>query len=225
MLQRTSAPESVAHGLALDSRSNVYVTGQDDHYSYPNFVYASYKIGTNGTYFWTNFFPQIPTPQNPATAINVATSIVVDSKANSYVTGYSPDANGTNDIVTIAYDTNGKQLWLQRYTGLGCGAVGNAIACDNNGNVYVAGYENVPGGGTEMVLIKYAPVTIQHQSNGNFLLQAQGSPGEPFDIQASTNLASWSDLGVQDADTNGLLQYLDTNASLFPWRFYLAVPE
>jgi hypothetical protein len=149
-----------------------------------------------------------------------------DTSNNAYVTGYSPDANGTNDIVTIAYDTNGKQLWLQRYSGAAnAGAVGNAIAVDNNGNIYVAGYENVSGGGTEMVLIKYSPVTLQHQTNGNFLLQAQGAAGEPFDIQASTNLQSWLDLGTNNADTNGLLQYLDTNAPLYPWRFYIAIPQ
>jgi hypothetical protein len=49
-------------------------------------------------------------------------------------------------------------LWLQTYNGLNAGAdVGNAIAVDNNGNVYVTGYETLPGGGTGIVTIKYAP--------------------------------------------------------------------
>jgi hypothetical protein len=214
----TGGNYSLAYALALDHHTNVIITGVNAYY-YPQSSYGTYKISSTGAYLWTNIYPAVPVN------VNGATSVAIDAADNVYVTGYSAEANGTNDIVTIAYDTNGKQLWLQRYTGLGYGAVGNAIAVDNNGNVYVAGYENVPGGGTQMVLIKYAPVTGQHQSNGNFLLQAQGSPGQPFAIQATTNLQSWLDLGTQSADTNGLLQYLDTNAAHTPSRFYLAIPQ
>ena len=214
----TSSIASQSRGLVLDRQGNVLITGSDGYF-YPYSSYITLKINAAGDYVWTNTYPTYPQ------SIGVANSIATDRSDNCYITGYSPDTRGTNDIVTIAYDTNGRQLWLQRYTGLGYGAVGNAIAADNSGNIYVAGYENVPGGGSEMVLIKYSPVTLHRQSNGNFLLQAQGSPGQPFDIQASTNLQSWLDLGSQSADTNGLLQFLDTNASMHPWRFYLAIPK
>ena len=78
--------------------------------------------------------------------------------------------------MTIKYDNNGNQLWVQRYKGPGFGNAGNAIAVDNSGNVYVAGYETETNGFTSMILIKYSPVTVQKQSNGNFILQASGSP-------------------------------------------------
>jgi hypothetical protein len=45
------------------------------------------------------------------------------------------------------------------------------------------------------VTIKYSPVTLQRRSDGTVLLQAQGSPGESFDIQASADLLNWLDLG------------------------------
>jgi hypothetical protein len=125
----------------------------------------------------------------------------------------------------LKYASTGNQVWLQRYTGFGYGAVGNAIAVDSNGNVYVAGYETVSGGGTQMVLIKYSPVGAQRQSNGNFILQTYGSPGENFDIQASTNLQTWQDLGHTIADTNGFAQFADTNASNFNARFYFTSPQ
>ena len=212
---------SQAHGLALDSWDNVFVTGQNERYPYPNGGYGTYKIDTNGMYVWTNIYEQTPTGGSAGTAI------AVDKSDNVYVTGYSPGTNSGNDIVTIEYDNNGNQLWLGRYNGPANGDdEANAIAVDVNGNVYVAGYETVAGGGTEMILIKYAPGPILNkQANGNILLQAEGSPAQIFDFQASTNLQTWQDLGTSTADTNGNAQFLDTNAPLFPYRFYQANPR
>ena len=103
--------------------------------------------------------------------------------------------------------------------------MGNAIAVDNAGNVYVAGYETETNGSTEMVLIKYSPITLQRQFNGTILLQTYGSPGQSFDFQASANLQTWLDLGATVADTNGFVQFTDTNAPSFPYRFYLTLPQ
>jgi hypothetical protein len=41
----------------------------------------------------------------------------------------------------------------------------------------------------------------------------------------STDLQIWQDLGATNADTNGNVQFLDTNAALFSHRFYLAAPQ
>jgi hypothetical protein len=57
------------------------------------------------------------------------------------------------------------------------------------------------------------------------ILQAQGSPGEVFDIEASTDLLNWLDLGSVLADTNGLMQFDDTNAPAYPARFYYTTPQ
>jgi streptogramin lyase len=169
---------------------------------------------------WTNHFPSVPTGSS------TATSIAVDSVNSIYVAGYSPGPNGANDIVTIKYDPNGNQMWLQRYSSPGGGnAVGNAIAVDNNGNVYVTGYDTTAQGGTEIVTIKYSPVTLQRRSDGTVILQAQGSPGEAFNIEASADLLNWLDRGTVQADTNGLLQFNDTNAPNYPSRFYYTTPQ
>jgi len=221
----TSYPDHVtaaANGVALDGGANVLLVGQNAYqfngaYSY---YYTVFKLSAAGSPIWTNHFPQQPFGSSAATAISV------DSANNSYVTGYSPGTNSGNDIVTIKYGPNGNQIWLQRYHGPGSGNdAGNAIAVDNNGNVYVTGYEATAAGGTEMVLIKYSPLTLQKRSDGSFLLHAQGSPGEIFDIQASANLINWLDLGTVIADTNGLMQFADTNASNFTSRYYITNPQ
>jgi hypothetical protein len=210
---------SLAHALVLDNASDVLIIGRNANY-YPQTQYGAYKINTNGVYVWTNLYPNVPIGMSEGTAITV------DQVNSAYVTGYSPGTNSGNNIVTIKYDNNGNQIWLQRYTSPGNGnAVGNAIAVDNNSNVYVTGYETTAAGGTEIVTIKYSPVTVQRRSDGTVLLQAQGSPGESFDIQASADLQSWLDLGLFTADTNGLLQFDDTNAPNYPSRFYYTHPQ
>jgi hypothetical protein len=103
--------------------------------------------------------------------------------------------------------------------------VGNAVAVDASGNVYVAGYENVPGGGSEMVLIKYAPLTLQRRADGSVILEAETTPGASLDFQASDDLQTWLDLGSAVADTNGVAQFDDTNAANFGARFYYTTPQ
>ena len=210
----------LANGFAPDNLGNVWVTGSVE-YSFPNTEYGTYKINSNGAYTVTNLYPEV------SGLSSVATSIVVDQVNSAYVTGYSPGTNGADDIVTIKYSANGNTMWVQQYNGQGNGnAEGNAIAVDAIGNVYVTGYETTAAGGTGMVTIKYAPVaSIQKQGNGSFLLQEQVEPGEALDFQASTDLQAWLDLGTVNADTNGNVQFLDTNASNFNQRFYLTVPQ
>ncbi|HEY3855035.1 MAG TPA: SBBP repeat-containing protein [Verrucomicrobiae bacterium] len=217
----TDDSASLASSFGIDSLGNIVVTGGND-YNYPNNMYGTYKINTNGNYVWSNTYPTV------VTGNSIATSIAVDPANSVYVTGFSPSlgTNRDSDIVTIKYDSPGNQVWLQRYDGPAHeNDAGNAIAVDNSGNVYVAGYETETNGFTSMILIKYSPVTLQQQPNGNFILHASGSPGETFDIQASTNLQTWQDLGSITADTNGIALFEDTNAPLFPNRFYYAAPK
>jgi hypothetical protein len=216
----TGSLGSQAHGMALGNQGNLLLTG-GYAYAYPfKFTYGTYKLDTNGNCLWTNFYPTSPSANSTATAITV------DQADSAYVTGYSTNAATGNDIITIKYDSSGNQGWLQRYDGPGHGNdAGNAIAVDNSGNVYVAGYETETNGFTSMILIKYSPVSVKRQANGDFILQASGSPGESFDVQASTNLQTWEDLGDIVADTNGLVQFDDTNAPLFPYRFYYTIPQ
>jgi Beta-propeller repeat len=211
---------SASRGLTLDYVGNAWITGSYAYY-YPKTQYGTYKLSTKGIYTVTNLYPTISGP------VSVATAIAVDQANSAYVTGYSPSTSSSNDIVTIKCDSKGNQIWLQRYNGPGNGDdEGNAIAVDALGNVYVTGYDTTASGGTEMVTIKYAPTAmIQKQGNGSFLLQEQGEPGEAFDFQVSTNLQTWLDLGTTNADTNGFVQFLDTNATNFPQRFYLLVPQ
>ncbi|HZM06772.1 MAG TPA: hypothetical protein VFC44_27535, partial [Candidatus Saccharimonadales bacterium] len=206
--------ESITSALCVDHNANTVVCGK---LGFVNPVYGVEKFDNYGNEIWESSYPA---------ADSRATSLAFDNANNIYVTGFANNNASANDIITIAYGPNGKQLWLQRYDGPGHGDdVGNAIAVDAACNVYVAGYETETNGSTEMVLIKYSPITLQRQSNGTILLQTYGSPGQSFDFQASANLQTWLDLGATVADTNGLVQFADTNAPSFNYRFYHTVPQ
>jgi uncharacterized delta-60 repeat protein len=81
------------------------------------------------------------------------------------------------DYATIKYDSNGQQLWGVRY----CGPANyvdeaNAIAVDNNGNVYVTGRSYGQGTYTDYATIKY-------NFNGRELWVAEyNGPGNRDDV-------------------------------------------
>jgi hypothetical protein len=210
------------YGLAVDQLCETLVAGQSPYIYNDVFGlgYGTFKLNTNGWPMWTNDYPR------PATGSSASLGVAVDCGDNCYITGYSPGTNSGNDIVTIKYGPNGNQIWLQRYNGPGNGDDGgNAIAVDKNGNVYVTGYETTAAGGTEIVTIKYSAVILQRRSDGTVLLQAQGTNGESFDFQASADLMNWLDLGSIVADSNGVAEFADTNASNYSQRFYVTSPQ
>lgn len=211
-----------ATGLCLDTASNVLLTGQASH-TYPFFAYGTAKLDTNGDPLWVSYYPQQDLQIDQVSGAN---GIALDPANNSYVTGYFPGTNSSNYIATVKYSPSGNQLWVQTHYSPGNGnAAGKAIAVDNNGNVYVTGYDTTTAGGTEIVTIKYSSLNLQPQTNGTILLQALGLAGEVFNIQASANLQTWQNIGSATADTNGLMQFSDTNALNYPARFYSTSPQ
>lgn len=144
-----------AQSIAVDSASNVYVTGFSvDSNGAPD--YATIKYDSNGNQLWVKRY------NGPLTnSDDRATAIAVDSSGNVYVTGYSYSSSGS-DYATIKYDSNGNQLWASRYNGPAGEDRANALAVDPSGNVYVTGYST--GLGTN-----YDYATVKYDSNGNQL--------------------------------------------------------
>ncbi len=59
-------------------------------------------------------------------------------------------------------------------------------------------------------------------TNGYPQFKLSSSASTTFEIQASTNLVTWTNIGSGTTDTNGLLLFQDTNASGLSHRFYRA---
>ena len=69
----------------------------------------------------------------------------------------SSSAAAPSDFVTVKYDTNGIEQWVQLYNGPGNSYDGAyVIAVDNNRNVLVAGYSTGAGTDYDYITIKYS---------------------------------------------------------------------
>ena len=71
---------------------------------------------------------------------------------------------------------------------------------------------------TQSLFVKFAA------TNGAFRLRAACPTSGNHVIEASTNLTTWAALSTNAAPF-GILNFLDTSATNFPWRFYRARPE
>jgi hypothetical protein len=198
-----AGPIAGIKGMAIDSNGNAFLTGGP---------YAVFQLNaTNGQVVWYI---------NPSSG--QANGIALDNSANVYVTGISNVGASGNDWKTVKYDNNGNQQWAIFYNGPANGNDGaTAIAVAPDGSIYVTGYSASPNGGSDITTIKYANLTnIQKKSDGSIQLQFFGNPGQSYSLQATTDFLNWTSLGSSLADTNGLFEFLDSNAPLFPNRFY-----
>jgi len=83
-------------------------------------------------------------------------TLAVDNAGNVYVTGSSDGIGTLYDFVTIKYNTSGTAEWIVRYNGPGNGEdEAWAILVDDDGYVYVTGYSEGSGTGSDYTTIKY----------------------------------------------------------------------
>ena len=114
------------HSASTDAAGNVYVTGLIDSKAFVT------KLDANGALAWN-------TPIGAASGNGVS----ADGSGSVYVTGYTrvslagPAAGDDDVFVAKLSDTGGIQ-WLRQF-GTTAGEVGEAIAADPLGNVFVTG--------------------------------------------------------------------------------------
>lgn len=141
-----------ANDMVIDSAGNVYTTGCAVTTARSN-NFLTMKYNSAGQYQWAKMY------DGPGSnGIDEAMAIAMDKYGNIYVTGHSERAGlYSDDYCTIKYDNNGVQQWVARYSGpLGTGQHDpQAIAVDNNGNVFVTGYSTGTGSDFDYLTIKY----------------------------------------------------------------------
>ncbi len=149
---RYTGPQASAdnpNDFVVDNSGNLYLTGQSIvGGGYYNFI--TVKFNSSGIRQWIATFSGLPNSNN------LGNSIKVDASGNVYVTGQTRAAGGNYDIVTIKYDQNGVQQWIQQYNGPGnFDDVGLSLSIDPSGMIYVGGYSYGSGTGYDFILLKY----------------------------------------------------------------------
>jgi hypothetical protein len=136
-------------GLAVDGTGNIYVTG----YSAGNGSgtdMLTIKYDAAGVEKWVARY------NGPGDTEDFANAITVDDSGNVYVAGRSGNFTAFN-YTTVAYDSNGTELWAEKYDGPSLGFdEAFAIAVDDKGHLFVTGGSDGVGTDQDYATIRYS---------------------------------------------------------------------
>ena len=143
-----------AFGIVTDIAGNIYETGYVTTTTRGEDMVLR-KYNSSGILVWSRFY------NGPGNSSDRAFGVVVDNTGNIIITGYSTGVGSGADFTTIKYNSEGAQLWVERYNAPVNGddrAFG--IVADRVGNIYVTGY---------IALVGKDIYTIKYDANGVYI--------------------------------------------------------
>ena len=148
------ADDDAGYGIALDFSDNIYISGKTESYGAGLRDFFLIKYDNVGILQWNRTWGGVLS--------DFSNGIAIDLNGNLYVVGntlsYAQNP-GSYDIALVKYDEKGV---LRRYYTWGGDSwdLGQAVAIDSFGDVYIAGFTYSFGvGAYDMVLIKYREET------------------------------------------------------------------
>lgn len=121
--------------IIVDGVGDIIVTGESFGWGpgYPVNEIATIKYDATGNEQWI-------TRYETSTSTAVPNALTIDENNNIYITGSAYDATSKFDCITIKYDVNGNQQWLQLIQGSLTDADGGQAILYDDGTIYIAGY-------------------------------------------------------------------------------------
>jgi len=148
------------YDIVVDSSGNIYVTGDSDGGSSGNDA-VTIAYDPDGNELWAATYDGPDNLSDGTRAIAITSSGIICVTGITYTSG-----GGGGDILTIAYDIAGNELWAATYDGpANSGDSARAIASDSSGNIYVTGMCRVIPTDTDFA-------TVAYDSSGNELWSA-----------------------------------------------------
>ncbi len=145
-----------ANAIAVDADGNVYVTGEGGIVNGSEYHTIKYSPPPVGEELWTSTF-------EGEYGYNKATAIAVDGFGRIYVTGAMKTTGSySSDYATVAYDSEGTELWVETWNGGETTSYGENIPSAisvKNGNVYVTGVSVGIGTGKDFGTVMYSQTT------------------------------------------------------------------
>lgn len=139
--------------VAVDNSGNVYVTGKSMGIN-SDYDITTIKYDQNGNQVWVQRY------NGPGNSYDGPNSMYLDAAGNIYIAGESIGIG--SDYVTIKYNSNGVQQWVNRYNGTNSGGdAAVAVKTDNNGNVFVTGTSDQGATSYDYATIKYNSAGVQ----------------------------------------------------------------
>ncbi len=139
-------------GIAVDSTGNVYITGYTESPTFPGTIQINAggpdafvsKFSPSGELLWSTLLG--------GDSYDYGNGIAVDSSGNAYIIGYTfssifPGASqahaGDADVFVSKLNPDGRLLWTKLIGG-SFYDVGEGIAVDSSGNIYITGETDSP---------------------------------------------------------------------------------
>lgn len=140
--------EDIGTGVAMDSKNNIYLSGYTHSFGVSDYDAFLVKYNTVGTLLWYITWG--------GEYADAGTGVAIDSENNIYLCGETGSfGSGGYDAFLAKYTSNGIQLWNTTWGGASDDE-GFGVAVDSENNVYLSGYTQSFGAGSnDAFLVKF----------------------------------------------------------------------
>lgn len=209
--QRTlnGSADDYGAGITVDSSGNVYITGYTASQGAGDTDALIVKYNSSGTLQWQRSLG--------GTSSDSGTAIAIDSSGNVYIAGYTrPDPSAAVNCLLAKYDSSGTIQW-QRSLGEVGADLAYGVAVDSSSNVYICGYTNSQGAGSDDLLVaKYnSSGTLQWQRS---LGGASNEYGQGIAVDSSNNVYVTGGTNSQGAGGNDFLIAKYNSSGTIQWQ-------